>query len=296
VVAVVVGERLGYAFRDPMMAALLDGLAEEIGAVGSSLLLVPVRSASGREAAEQLAALPMDAAVLVDCGFPARTLVAGLVARGTVTVGVDGPFGAGVPLVTIDDEGATAALVAHLGGLGHRDIGVVALPGGLGDPNAPDDPGDPDGGRSPGVPVRRTTAATAAISALPGGRPRCVTADWNTVEAGEQAADELLDRPDRPTAIIAQSDVLALGCLRAAGARGLAVPTDLSVAGFDGVDLHLLEGTLLTTVEQPCGTKGRTAAQLVLAALAGERPDDVRLPTALRVGTTTGPARELRPV
>jgi DNA-binding LacI/PurR family transcriptional regulator len=286
VVAVVVSDRLGYAFRDPMMTALLDGLAEEIGAAGSSLLLVPVSrdpGAAGPDAA-RLGALAMDAVVLMDCGVRVADLLPGVLARGTVAVTIDGPAAPGVPDVGIDDEGGTRALVDHLGGLGHRDLGVITLPL-VGGPQGDDG--------EPGVPRRRTAAARAAIGALPGGHARLVTAGRNTVEEGERAAGLLLDdlpRGDRrPTAIVAQSDVLAHGCLRAASARGLAVPGELSVTGFDGVDLHLLSGARLTTIEQPSQLKGQVAARLVLAALAGGRPDDVRLPISLRIGTTTGP-------
>jgi len=290
VVAVVVSERLGYAFSDPMMATLLDGLAEEIGAAGGSLLLVPVHRSSGGTdgtggnggGGNGLGGLAMDAAVLLDCGVRAADLLPGLLARGVTVVTIDGPLDLGVPNVGIDDEGGTRALVEHLAGLGHHDVGVVTLP--LGAPV--------DDGTAPGVPRRRTAAARAALVALTGHPGRFVTADRNTVEEGERAAGALLDAPVPPTALVAQSDVLALGCLRAASARGLDVPGDVSVAGFDGVDLHLLEGTRLTTVEQPTARKGQVAAQLVLAALAGDRPDDVRLPITLRIGTTTGPSPE----
>ena len=284
VVAVVVSERLGYAFRDPMMAALLDGLAEEIGAAGSSLLLVPIHRDSADGA--RLAGLAMDAAVLVDCGVHGADLLPGLLARDVAVVTVDAAAGLDAPDVGIDDEGGTRALVEHLAALGHRDFGVVPLPytRRAGTEHVP------------GVPHRRSAAARAAIGALDGGRARFAETDRNTVEEGERAAGELLDAAPPPTAIVAQSDVLALGCLRAASERGLAVPGDLSVVGFDGVDLHLLEGTRLTTIEQPCTRKGQAAAQLVLASLDGRRPDDVRLPINLRIGTTTGPPRpENRP-
>jgi len=225
-----------------------------------------------------LAGLAMDAAVLLDCGVRAADLLPGLQARGITVVTVDGPLGLGVPNVGIDDEGGTRALVEHVAGLGHRDIGVVTLPSGRADV-----------GTAPGVPYRRTAAARAAIAGLPGGRGRFESAERNTVEEGERVGGRLLDT-GLSTALVAQSDVLALGCLRAASARGLSVPGDVSVTGFDGVDLHLLEGTRLTTVEQPSARKGQVAAQLVLAGLEGERPTDVRLPISLRIGTTTGPA------
>jgi DNA-binding LacI/PurR family transcriptional regulator len=194
-------------------------------------------------------------------------------------VGIDGPVGAGIPLVTIDDEGATADVVAHLAGLGHRQFGVVTLPSAL----------DGDGA---GVPRRRARAAREAIGLVPGATVRFVEATRNVVDEGERAAGALLDgagSTSRPTALIAQSDVLALGCLRAAVLRGLDVPGRLSVAGFDGVDLHLPDGTALTTVTQPAQQKGQAAGRLLAVALDGGHPDDVRLAAVLRVGTTTGP-------
>ncbi|MDQ1289951.1 MAG: hypothetical protein QG622_3517 [Actinomycetota bacterium] len=306
VVAVVLGERLAYAFSDPMMVGMLDGLADEVGTAGSSLLLVPLSGPTG--AAERLAALPMDAAVVDDCDAATVDLIPALHARGVVVVGVDGPQGSGIPVVDLDDEAATTALFAHLADLGHTRFGVITLPLALdtvGGPLVPADPATRERlAKGAGVQRRRTLAAEEA-AARHGVSVRFVEAARNLVDEGERAAATLLDGPlpesplpgcprpagdARPTAIIAQSDVLALGCLRAAGTRGLRVPEDLSVAGFDGVDLHLFDGTTLTTIEQPASEKGRTAARLVAAALSGQQPDDVRLTTRLRVGTTTGPA------
>jgi DNA-binding LacI/PurR family transcriptional regulator len=291
VVAAVVGARLGYAFRDPMMVAMLDGLAEEVGAMGNSLLLVPVRSPVDPQAAT-LTTLAMDAAVLLDCEIPTAGLIGSMRRRGTVVIGIDGPDGVDAPQVRIDDQGGTAALISHLADLGHGDLAVITLPLGMDGTGGALTETDLAGARvtgAPGVPQRRLRAAQEAVAARPGTRVRFVEAAWNLVEDGEQAAGLLLDAAEPPTALIAQSDVLALGCLRAASIRGLDVPGDLSVAGFDGVDLHLLGGTRLTTIEQPATEKGRAAGRMVAMALSGHAPDDVRLPIGLRVGTTTGP-------
>jgi DNA-binding LacI/PurR family transcriptional regulator len=113
----------------------------------------------------------------------------------------------------------------------------------------------------------------------------------NSIEEGERAGLALLDRSPRPTAVVAQSDLLAAGVLRAAATLGLAVPADVSVAGFDGADLPWLEPVRLTTVVQPTTEKGQAAGRAVAALLSGQVPDDVVLPVRLRVGTTTGPAR-----
>ena len=110
------------------------------------------------------------------------------------------------------------------------------------------------------------------------------------VTQGAAAAHLLLDAPAarRPTAIVAQSDLLAMGVVRAAQDLGLSVPGDLSVTGFDGIELPWFPGTL-TTVLQHGEEKGRRLGTLLRQALAGEVPDDAEMPTEVRLGTTTAP-------
>ncbi len=106
---------------------------------------------------------------------------------------------------------------------------------------------------------------------------------------GEQAARVLLAMSPPPTAIIAQSDLLASGLVIGAKARGLRVPDDVSIVGFDGVDLPGIGDHVLTTVEQPLFEKGRLTGEAVAALLDGRQPANVLLPVRLRVGTTSGP-------
>ena len=98
----------------------------------------------------------------------------------------------------------------------------------------------------------------------------------------------------RPTAIAAQSDLLAVGVVRAAENLGLRVPQAVSVTGFDGIPIDWWPGTL-TTVVQPSTGKGEAAGRAVRALLDGGRPGDVTLPTRLRIGTTSGPAPNADP-
>jgi DNA-binding LacI/PurR family transcriptional regulator len=88
-------------------------------------------------------------------------------------------------------------------------------------------------------------------------------------EAARVAAHELLDREDRPTAIFAHDDVLASGVLRAARDRGLGVPGDLAVVGFDDGDVAAPLD--LTTVRQPLEESGEAATEILLAQLANPR-------------------------
>jgi DNA-binding LacI/PurR family transcriptional regulator len=114
----------------------------------------------------------------------------------------------------------------------------------------------------------------------------------NAVDEGAAAGRTLLDvAPEhRPTAIVAQSDVLAAGVLQAAAELGLRVPEDLSVVGFDGADLPWLGATRLTTVVQPSAEKGKAAARAAMDLVAGGTSEDLVLPVTLRIGTTSGPA------
>ena len=97
-----------------------------------------------------------------------------------------------------------------------------------------------------------------------------------------------MPRRERPTAIVAQSDVIAAGAIRAAEELGLRVPEDLSVTGFDGIELPWYVGTL-TTVLQHGEEKGQRLGVMVRALLDGHQAPNVVLPTELRVGTTTAP-------
>jgi DNA-binding LacI/PurR family transcriptional regulator len=95
----------------------------------------------------------------------------------------------------------------------------------------------------------------------------------------------------RPTAVLAQSDLLAVGVLQAAAELGLRVPEDLSLTGFDGVPIGGLAGHDLTTMVQPAAEKGREAGRAVRALLAGEEVGSVVFRCTFHRGATTAPPR-----
>jgi LacI family transcriptional regulator len=113
-----------------------------------------------------------------------------------------------------------------------------------------------------------------------------------TIEDGYQAALQLLKLPDRPTALIAINDLLAIGVLRAAADLGLNVPNDLSLVGFD--DIHMANYLLprLTTVAKDTIRVGREAVKQLLARI--NQPDlpcqKMSIPTCLIIRESTGPA------
>jgi len=116
------------------------------------------------------------------------------------------------------------------------------------------------------------------------------------IEGGYTAVQRLLDLPNPITAIFAANDLMAIGVLRGIGARGLRVPEDIAVVGFDGISLGKYTQPPLTTMAQPIREIGKLATELVLSRVNGERkePRIHRLETSLVVRISCGTATQKR--
>ncbi len=282
VIGVVTEDSLADSFRDPMNLALLDGIGEGLGDERLGLLVIPRVSDPGID----LAAAPVDAAILLGCSTDVAPSVAALRQRRIPVVAIEAVPMQDVVAIDLDNRDASRRGAEHLRSLGHDRVAVVTLP--------------LDAARTRGEVTGERLAASAAhttLERLAGVRevlPDAVahSASGSTVDEGARIARLLLDVParERPTAIVAQSDLLAVGVIRAAEQLGLEIPRDVSVLGFDGVRLEGATAHVLTTLVQPAAEKGRAAAAAVLAELAGERGRAVLLRSELRIGTTTGPA------
>jgi DNA-binding LacI/PurR family transcriptional regulator len=114
------------------------------------------------------------------------------------------------------------------------------------------------------------------------------------VEGGRDAATELLNLPDPPTAIFTANDLQAVGVYEAARHKRLRVPRDLSVVGFDDLSFVQWSAPPLTTVRQPLAQMGAAAATMLLTLAAGKAPAHhrVELPTTLIVRESTAPPRK----
>ena len=134
-------------------------------------------------------------------------------------------------------------------------------------------------------------AALAAAGILPD--PALEAESVPEIVPGRVAADYLLDLPDPPTAIFAFNDNIAIGAVQAARARGLRVPEDLSIVGFDDVEHATIVTPALTTVRQPLAEMGRTAVSLLNRLLERQRFETlhVELATRLVVRDSTAPPR-----
>ena len=118
-----------------------------------------------------------------------------------------------------------------------------------------------------------------------------------TIDGGAAALDRAWDAGLRPTAVLAMSDAMAIGAIHALRAKGLAIPDDVSVVGFDDIVLAPHVDPPLTTVHQPIRRKGEEAVGLLLAIIgpggtsAGHAPEHRHLPTGLIIRASSGPAR-----
>lgn len=184
----------------------------------------------------------------------------------------------GFSTIVIDDEEGGALATRHLLGLGHRRIGFI---------------GDLERGEDEfgfrASPLRHRGYLRTLTEA---GIPRMAAYERTGPhgrEAARHHAHELLDLDPPPTAIFAASDTQAVGVLAAAHERGLRLPQDLSVIGFD--DVEIAASARLTTIRQPLVESGRRAIQLVEAERADpdRPPGRLVLEVELVVRDTTGP-------
>jgi LacI family transcriptional regulator len=181
----------------------------------------------------------------------------------------------GVPGVFIDDFEGGRLAAEHLLALGHRRIGFIG-----------DREPHPFGFTSSS---RRRIGASSAITQA--GAEVIVHRGPHGREEARLIAGELLSRDEPPTAIFAPSDIQALGVLEAAEDLGLDVPGDVSVVGFDDIEVARYAG--LTTIAQPLEESGTRGARLLLGSLEGEVGMAERLPLRLVVRrTTAAPRRE----
>lgn len=179
------------------------------------------------------------------------------------------------PAIGFDNRASMAALAREVLRLGHRSIACIS---------APTQRNDRARGRVEGI---RDAMAEAGIDPA---SLHLVEIDYGIETGGEALRAVLRDAPGT-TAVLCGNDVLAVGALRAARGIGLSVPDDLSVTGFDDIDLAMLAEPALTTVRVPHREMGRRAAQLLVAALdAGTAPGGLRLATGLCLRQSLGPA------
>ena len=250
---------------NPFFGGLLRGAQTAARAAGYAVALIDTDNDRdwGAASAEALRAGPADGLLLFEVDPPRR-------AAGSEPIVVIESESRGHPSVRLDAERGTEAAVGHLLTLGHRRIGHVA--------SVHD---------RPTFRLRRR-----AVDRLAGPTVPRVRSDF-TLESARAAAGELLTANPDLTALFCDDDVVAAGAYLAARDLALRIPGDLSVVGFDGLDIGRVVDPPLTTVVADAAGLGRAAFELLLAQLAGKRPRSRVLPVELEVRRSTAAPRRL---
>ncbi|QJU55081.1 LacI family DNA-binding transcriptional regulator [Herbiconiux sp. KACC 21604] len=274
---------------DPFFPAFIAGVERVLSAEGRALVLSVVRGDDDEEAVYRSLAADkrVDGVFLTDLrdGDPRVPLV-GALGLAAVTLGRTGDSTA-FPAVVLDDTAGTRAAVAHLVEHGHRRIAHVVGPHRM-------------------MHAQRRHAAfreAMASAGLPVVDELVVETDF-TAAQGASATARLLDLADPPTAIVFDNDPMAIAGLGVAHERGLRIPDDLSITGFDDSELARYVYPALTSVRSDPLLWGEAAARALLVAIssrangtaaaasaAASVPDIELDPAHLVVRASTGPAR-----
>ncbi|MGP0035666.1 MAG: LacI family DNA-binding transcriptional regulator [Solirubrobacteraceae bacterium] len=258
-------------------AVILDGAGEALYEQDMRMVLCPTHHEHDREVSllERLMQGTTDGALLI---LPEESPdeLAALHDHGYRFVIADPlrPLDERVPTVSAAHSSGASEAVEHLLSLGHRRIAAIT---------------GPRGWIATEERLRGYRGALAAAGVMPS--PELVVESDFRAEGGAQAALSLLDRADPPTAIFAFNDMLAIGVMQAARERGVNIPGDLSVVGFDDTFEASIVTPALTTVRQPLAEMGRMAVNLLVRQLQNQRIEalHVQLETKLVVRESTAP-------
>lgn len=294
-------ETIATAFSNSHLSQVVQGIGEVCERENHSLTLIPPRRESLLEGVRSAA---VDG--LITLGLEPGTDTVELIRqRHLPFVTIDGQEGAGFPVVGIDDRAAAAVAMDHVLDLGHRRITIVGF---VDEPQltgvSPVRAARMAGYRAAlkargmrllevGQSAQSVGTACTAEAAEPS---RQVGAQLHECESsmagGREAAAQILEARQRPTAIVAMSDVIALGVLEYLSESGVGVPQDISVVGFDDIPEATLVRPQLTTVCQYGLEKGRKAADILMRLIDSREVEnntvlDTRL--VIRGSTATPP-------
>jgi LacI family transcriptional regulator len=265
--------RIGVIYRNPsasylceFLVGLLDGGADR----GVQLALVECRQedeASVQAAIRRLVDGGVHGAVLTSTLAETELVRRQLKAEGVAAVGFAARAEGEMSCVRVDDRRAAYEMTQRLLSLGHRRIGLIK--------------GHPHHSAS----AERVAGFEAAMREVPDSQG-LVTQGFFTFQSGLDAATQLLESPLNPTAIFASNDDMAAAAVSVARRRGLDVPRDLTVVGFDDTSVATTLWPQLTTVRQPVSEMAAIAIDLLLQEIRGQRDGTAPDPTVRIVAHT----------
>lgn len=255
-------------------AQVISGAEQALREAGFDLLLYNFSQMKGRERLFQHQLLKGRVDALIVISLPPTEEEFDSILNLGIPVSLVGMHHDKCSSVAIDDVAAAQTATQHLVNQGHKKIGLMS--------GRPDDP------YNFSVPQDRRKGFMQALRAnkIEWVQSREVHGDF-TMHTAARAMDDLLARPNRPTAIFCESDEMAFGAMQAARRHGLKIPDDISIVGFDGHEMS--EYAELTTIEQPVQLMGEMAAWSIMERLRkpSAEPHSLVLPTTLVVRDST---------
>lgn len=251
-IGIVTPQALDVIFTNPYFGEFSAGVATAAEAAGLAIQFISPLHGSLTRAVDRAS---VDGVIIV--GLGADHPEVGQIRRsGIPFVVVDSTALPDEPAVEVDDEGGARLAAEHLAELGHREVLVI----GIEPPSASADI------EPAGVTARRLAGYRAGLAAAGVDVPEsAMVVGPASMEGGIDAFRRAWAAGARPTAVLAMSDAMAIGALRAARDLGLNVPGDLSIVGYDDVAVTQFTDPPLTTVHQPIRRKGEEAVRLLLA-------------------------------
>ncbi|WP_298976243.1 LacI family DNA-binding transcriptional regulator [uncultured Roseobacter sp.] len=265
-IALYIPEPMTYLLEDAFVRTFMGALMNACQERQIGLLLLPAVPHEKSERPRPPAALDVAAVdAIIFYGLAGDDpVIQRALERGRPVIGIDMPDREGVIGIGVDDVGGARAAARHLIKKGHRRIGIISLPTSRRRADRMGTPTDFDTAsiRFPKERWRGYAEAFEEAEIDPATVPIRIC-KVNTQESGRAAMDALLDQNlDRPTAVLAMSDVVARGAMDACRERGLSVPQDIAIVGFD--DAPFAKDTGLTTVAQDAGEKALIAVRCAL--------------------------------
>ncbi len=265
--------------HNPFFAETVDGLQAGASEAGYRLIIGNgCQSKSGeRLAVETFVDYRVDAMILIGPHLPTAQIVALAESMPVIAIGRSLRSRA-VGTVNNDDSLGAQLAVGHLVDCGHRDIAHI------------------DGGPGAGAGPRRAGYERAMKAAGLASMIRVVRGDFHE-SSGAFGAEKLLRSGRRPTAIFAANDQSAMGALGVIESKGLTVPGDVSLIGYDNIWASATRRLSLTTINQPRAEMGRVANKLAMDRIEGRTSEGVHYvvePTLIERSTTARPPRRSR--
>lgn len=263
--------------ENAVFARGLQAFQEELGRHGKTLLVASSAYNQTLEDEQVRALVARGADGLLLIGYQRSPELYAFLAKRKVPTLVSWSYEATQDRLAIgfDNRAAMAALARLVIQQGHRHISCISAPMQSNDRARERVQGIEDAMRGTGL-----DPARLQVVEIPYG-----------IESGEVAFRQLMQDAPATTAVMCANDVLAIGALRAARAMGLRVPQDVSVTGFDDIEIAMLAEPALTTVHVPHREMGRRAAEILLQMLNDGTGQSVELPTDIRLRHSLGPAR-----